>query len=430
MIIMNPPFGSNVARSRKFPPDTVRHMQRNELAIRAELARMDKAAGNVIDSNSISTFFTPLADRLLDPERGTLAKVLPVTACVSASGLAERKFLASRFHVERIVTSHDPKHVNFSYKTSIHECLMVCRRHDGGDVKPPTEFVSLRRMPKNPKEAIEAADAIANGNAKDWGDRCVWPAARVEEGDWSPAQWYDAEMASAVYDLERSPLLEPLCAHHRVGPAGQAIRGSCEKCNHDDNGATLIFDSINTNLRRTIRGCPEAYCRPRHGKAKTGKKYLNMGSRLLVAARFRTTSSRLAAVCSDRPAVGSGWVPVSVGGKREAGALAVWWNSTPAMMMLLNRRSKTLDYPAWSIKHQSEIRIPKPDSTDWDALYETYVKVRDMEVRPLYEATSDPVRAMLDAAAANVLSVEPGVLAGWRRRLCREPTVSNKPYPL
>lgn len=151
---------------------------------------------------------------------------------------------------------------------------------------------------------------------------------------------------------------------------------------------------------------------------------------MLVAARFSTTSSRLAAVCSDRPAVGSGWVPVSVSDGCEAGALAVWWNSTPVIMMLLNRRSKKLNYPAWSITHQSEIRIPKPDSAGWDALYRTYVRVRDMEVRPLREAADDPVRAMLDAAAANVLGLEPDVLAGWRRRLCREPTVSNKPYPL
>ena len=148
-VIMNPPFGSNMSRSRKFPPYVVKRMQKNELAIKERLKRRDKVAGEAIDSNSISTFFTPLADRLLNPRRGTLAKVLPATACINASGLAEREFLADRFHVERIITSHDPKHVNFSYKTSIHECLMICRRHNG-DKKPPTQFVSLDSMRNHP----------------------------------------------------------------------------------------------------------------------------------------------------------------------------------------------------------------------------------------------------------------------------------------
>ena len=94
-----------------------------------------------------------------------MARVLAVTECTSVSALNIRKFLANRFHVERIITSHDPKHVNFSYKTSIHECLMICRRFDG-DVKPPTQFVSLRKMPENTKQAIEAADAIISGDAK------------------------------------------------------------------------------------------------------------------------------------------------------------------------------------------------------------------------------------------------------------------------
>ena len=108
--------------------------------------------------------------------------------------------------MERIITSHDPKHINFSYKTSIHECLMICRRHNGGD-KPPTKFVSLRKMPKNAKEAIDAADAIANGNVESWGSMCRWPAKRVSAGDWTPVQWHDDNMAETTHDLESSTVI-------------------------------------------------------------------------------------------------------------------------------------------------------------------------------------------------------------------------------
>ena len=131
VVIMNPPFGSNQHRNRKYAASVVKRMQRNELEIRGKLRGYDQEAAETIDTNSISTFFTPLADRLVHPKRGVLAKVLPVTACTNTSGLGERKFLAGRFHIERIITSHDPKHPNFSYKTGIHECLIVCRRHAG-----------------------------------------------------------------------------------------------------------------------------------------------------------------------------------------------------------------------------------------------------------------------------------------------------------
>ena len=108
-VIMNAPFTDNRKRGRKFSADAVKEMQRNEIDIRNRLARADAAAGKVITTNSISTFFTPLANQLLRSDRGVLAKVIPTTACIGASGVDERRFLAERFHVERIVTTHDPR---------------------------------------------------------------------------------------------------------------------------------------------------------------------------------------------------------------------------------------------------------------------------------------------------------------------------------
>ena len=423
-IIMNPPFGSNMVRNRKFPSDVVKLMQKNELDIRAELKRMDKNAGETIDSNSISTFFTPLVDRLLDPKHGTLAKVLPVTACTNASGLGERRFLASRFHVERIITSHDPKRVNFSYKTGIHECLMICRRHDD-EIKPPTEFISLRKMPKNAQEAIEAADAIASGNIRDWGSTCWWPTERVSEGDWTPVQWYDDNMAETIRELETSPMLEPIGSRYTIGPVGQGIRGTYEIGKQDEPDAVKLFYSVSSDLRKTIRGAPESWRRPKQGKAKSARGYWEQRSNLLVAQRFDTISGRLTALYSDEPSIGSGWIPVRVKDEHTAKALAVWWNSTPARMMLLNRRSKKLTYPQWSLEHQKEIRIPKPNNPSWSVLYKTYGEVCDKELLPMSHAVEDPTRIIIDEAAAKVLNTNPEFLAGWRERLSCEPTVQK-----
>ena len=422
IVIMNAPFGSNLARNRKFSPAEVKRMQKNERDIRAELKCKDMVAGETIDSNSIRMFFTPLADRLLNPSHGTLAEVLPVAACISSSGLAERKFLADRFHVERIITSHDPRRLNFSYKTSIHECLMVCRRHNG-DIKPPTEFVSLHKMPKNTEDAIQAADAITGGDTGDWGSIMRWPAERVVAGDWSPVQWSETGLANAILELESSGLLEPIGPRYEIGPAGQQLRGNAYKaCEEGAAGAVKTFWSISAELRKTIHGEPESWRTPADDAAK---KLWERRSSLLVAAKFDTISGRLSALYSDEPSIGSGWIPVGVKDMHTAKALAVWWNSTPVRMMLLNRRSKKLTYPQWSLTHLREIHIPKPDNPGWDALHRAYGEICDRELLPMRQAMEDPARAIIDGAAAKVLNTNPEVLAGWRGILSREPTINN-----
>lgn len=146
MGIMNPPFTDNRKQARKFGAATTKRMQAREAAIQAETARRDPTGGGVITANSISTFFTPLAEHALNRETGVLAKILPVTACMSGSGRAERNFVAERCHIERTVTSQDPKRPNFSENTGIHEALFIARRPGAGS-ETPTEFVSLARMP-------------------------------------------------------------------------------------------------------------------------------------------------------------------------------------------------------------------------------------------------------------------------------------------
>ena len=113
LVIMNPPFTDNKKRGRKYGAAAVKLMQRHELDIRDRTQQRDMAAGSAITTNSTSTFFTPLAEQLLHDEHGALAKVMPVTACTGAAGVTERRFLAERFHIERIITTHDPRGLPF-----------------------------------------------------------------------------------------------------------------------------------------------------------------------------------------------------------------------------------------------------------------------------------------------------------------------------
>ena len=163
LVIINPPFTPKHIRNQQFTDEVKLAMQDHELRIREGVLATDARLDGVIDTNSIRTFFTPLLNdwsaeggspsvkssaRIpLIWENGigistpTLAKVLPAAACLNADGVTERRFLARAFHIERIITSHDPKRVNFSENTAKHECLLIARRTNESP-KPPSSCLS------------------------------------------------------------------------------------------------------------------------------------------------------------------------------------------------------------------------------------------------------------------------------------------------
>jgi hypothetical protein len=94
--------------------------------------------------------------------------------------------------------------------------------------------------------------------------------------------------------------------------------------------------------------------------------------------------------------------------------------------MLLNRRAKTLDYPKWSVAHWQAIRIPCIDNRAWDTLAAAYNRVCDQKPLPMRQAEDCAARKIIDAATALTLDIDEAQVAAWRRRLAKEPTVSNE----
>ncbi len=424
LVLMNPPFTNNRQRNRQFGRDTLRLMQQHELGIRDAVEELDDGVAGVIDANSVRTFFSPLAERMIRGASGILAQVLPATACTGPAGRAERRFLARRFHIERIVTSHDPRRINFSENTSIHECLLVARRWHG-DTRPPTQFVSLRRMPSTPEEAVAAADAILAGEPTKWARVTMWPSDRVQAGDWTPVQWFNGSLADVVRQIEASPRLQPLGRYQAVGPAGRRIQDAYKVAEPDAPGSLPGYHSVSSKLRRKVREHPDVGYVPRPGKEGLAERYARQRSRLLVAMRMNTVTGRVNALWATSPSFGW-WVPVTVDGDQQGRALAAWWNSTPVRLMLLNRRAKTLTYPTWQLHHLREVRIPTHDNSAWDALADAWEQVRDVELLPMREAERCKARRVIDEAAAAAMDVSAETVVGWRAMLAAEPTVTNR----
>ena len=177
LVIMNPPFTR----------DSLRHDQFNradEQAIKKREKELFSNHPTYMAGNSGA--FLVLANHLVKDDAGTLAAILPLVGITDKSGLEIRKFLGSRYHVDTIVSSHDPSRIFFSENTSIGEVLVVCRHWNRNDPKPPTRVVNLARNPATPVEALDTAARIERAGDIASHDFTIQEvdSSRIERGDW------------------------------------------------------------------------------------------------------------------------------------------------------------------------------------------------------------------------------------------------------
>ena len=258
-VLINPPFSDNTKRNRNVDAETKRDMQKREMRVRDRVAASDPAAGELIDINSISTFFTPLIDSVLREKTGVLAKILPMTACTAASGLNERQLLASRFWIKYVLMCHDPTNINLSQETSINECLLIGTRCGAGEGKPTT-FVNLSGYPQKTADVHVITAALREGNFDAIGQATEWPAERVQAGDWSPVQWYSGQLATASTDLRHAARLATTGSLYQFSVKGGNVRRYFEPIegNPRTHGRLRIFTSIGEERREHLVGVADA----------------------------------------------------------------------------------------------------------------------------------------------------------------------------
>ncbi len=183
LVIMNPPFTRDSLRHDQFDRDTENKIKAREKEL---------FANKPVHLSSNGNAFLVLGDFLRKADEGVIAAILPLVTATNASSLEIRKHLASQYHIETIVTSHDPERIYFSENTSIGEMLLVCRRWaNEKEPKPPTKVVNLAHNPETPAVAKNLAWAIENGTVRDQGLGTVqeWPSSKVAAGDWGAVQF-------------------------------------------------------------------------------------------------------------------------------------------------------------------------------------------------------------------------------------------------
>ena len=121
LLIMNPPFTRDSLRHDQFSKADERKLKAREKEL---------FAGQPVHLSSNGNAFLVLANHIAKAGGGTIAAIVPLVTATNASALGIRKFLAQQFHIDTIVTSHDPTRIYFSENTSIGEMLLICRRQD------------------------------------------------------------------------------------------------------------------------------------------------------------------------------------------------------------------------------------------------------------------------------------------------------------
>ena len=430
VVIMNPPFTRNDIRNRQYTASDRKRIQDREKEVVDFVSKRDPEAGGAIDHTNASSFFTPLADMLLKKETGVLAKVLPTTALTNASGRQERMFLANRFQIETIITSHDPYRINFSENTKIHESLLIARRPSG---QKPTRFISLGRMPADAHEAMLLANMINGGKISgEWGRECEWPWERMRDGDWQAVLFYDEELAEAYYDLAalngtRLQIAGNACA---IEPEGRRVRDAFFRNSKSDTPWKMpVLWDHSTDIHMTMDAKPDVLATPKSQKEAYARGLKSKASRLLISNRLRTNTVCTAACYTEKPALGSAWVPVTPLSTYPDldHALCAWWNSTPGILTMLHARSHALDYAKYSLDLLRKLLIPNPRNVDVSPLIDVFAKTHQQVLKPWKEMDTCPVRALIDEAAAQVLHMDGMKIADWRKRITLEPTVSNRP---
>ena len=456
LVIMNPPYTRDSLRHDQFTSAEESKLKAREKVLFANTP--------VRLSHNGSTFLY-LADFLAKEDVGTVAVVLPLVGATNYSTLDIRKYLASRYHIETIVTSHDPQRIYFSENTSIGEMLLICRRWPADTAKPATRVVNLAINPATPATAISVAHAITNAEIGDYGTLQEWPAEKIAAGDWGAVQFLSPYLCTKFADIKSQKLLRsiplgeiadigpdgrgirgvflrskmpsiPLGEIADIGPAGQGIRGVFLRSKMPDEEGRMALWQHDTKRTQSMATTADTHIIAKPRKEHLAESYWNQRGTLLLPTRIRLNTVRVLSVRLDTPALGSLWVPCRLQVSRDClleweKALCIYLNSSIGVLAILgDRTNKTPSYPQLSLDDLRKLMVPDfaAIGDGAAALAAVYDAHAEDTLLPLPQMNNCPVRRALDDAVIATLGLDGEMVATIRRSLAMEPSVTGRRY--
>ena len=432
IIIMNPPFTERSKMGEKFPGGVQQALRKRTDSLEDLLVETDSELKNFGSRSTVAPCFVMLADRCLPEDSATLTMINPTIALSGPSGIDERRILAQRFHIDTILTCHQPGNINLSQHTNVNESIIVLRRHEGQ--KPPTRFVNLDRLPADDGQVDEMHQALSKcqeGQMDDgWGVVSHWPVENIESGDWTPAIWRSPRLAKAGEEFAYDPALQPLgslpgCIAH---DGSRRVRENFDRSSQENEESIPILESKGAEGQKTIKSTPDGYWVFKRGRERQAKHYLDWASYLLITAGQRNSTARLTATASETRYLGQTWFPVVGLSPDEAKAIAVFTNSTPGRLQIMRGPGKTLAFPTYSPDATNNLRVPDVKDTHIrQILAGCWERTKDMEV-PQFRDGECEVRRLWDEAVAEAMGWDAAELERLRHLLHQEPHVRGLGY--
>ena len=433
LVIMNPPFTRDSLRHDQFSREDERKIKDREKQLFA-----DKPVHMVGNSGA----FLVLAEYMSKSDDSSVAAVVPLTSATDKSGLELRRFLGSRYHIESLITSHDPERIYFSENTDIGEMLIICRRWPPSKgLKPSTRVVNLARNPATPAEAINVARAITNDTVSSQGRGTVqeWPETKIASGDWGAVQFLSPYLCEKFATLKGGGMFSPVSLGNisEVGPEGRRIRDAFTRSDMPNAQGRIALWQHDTEKTQSMFTSTDSHISGKQAKAHLANKYWEQRSTMLLPHRIRLNTVRAFTVRVHAPAVGSAWTPcrLAVSGPGAVvleKAICVYLNSSVGILALLgDRTNKTPSYPRFSLDDLRKLVVPNFSALG-DAvalsLANVYEKLATDNMLPLPQIDVCPTRLTLDRAVVAALGLDDGMVSTIRRNLAMEPSVTGRRY--
>lgn len=457
LCVMNPPFVSSRYGNRLFGsmPEERPFLQR-ELKKRAHELGIKATAG-------LGALFVPLADKHVKPG-GRIAFVLPLALATGESWANVRKFLADRYHLEIVITSHDPSRTNFSENTDLSEILFVARKLVTKEKAGNTSYVALRRNPRSIHEALDIAARITDAIEKMITSKLVVSVIRSSEGvlgevtslptpvgtgNWTSAIFTQSPLMQVNWHLENeSKLTIPgittestlqLCNLEELGSIGYDVRDIMDAFsvdesesewspypafwNHDAQKVVKINQTSNAYLIARTEALKDR-------KFKSATAVWSGAGDILLVSRLRTNTHRVIAVGFDKNVLGNTWWAFHHTGlsDEQRKTLILWLNSSFGILMYFGRRAITqgawmqMKKPAWKSMRVLDVR--KLGNRQLESLVKLYDSTSDRSLEPIAKLNVDLVRIEIDEGICKVLGLPS--IATIRELLSREPGLTGQ----
>ena len=418
LIIMNPPFTRNDIRHDQLGRDTEKRVKKREEAIFSN----DKDL-----QYSSDPMFMLLAERLQKEGGGTLAVVRPTVVATSSSSNKLRLFLAKKYHIDTIITPHDPERFHFSENTNIGEMLIVMRRGK----KKDTNIINLAVNPSTVAEATALAMQINTGKNGGNYNKVLWPHSRVVDGDWSAVLFYSPHLIWRFVDIRDGKLFKTTKLSDIATMTGpRDVRGAFTASPEYDEDERYARYDHKTSEVTSMRAAPNKYLSYKDGKEKKARTVWENGSHLHIAERVQPNLTHVIAVKTDTKSVGTSWYSIKpkTGDAEEwSKTMAVYLNSTIGVISLLGVRvpRKPL-YPRFSGNGLQSLPLPVMSETMIKQLATTYDHQKNSPLGVWRNPNETKIK--IDEAVSKVLGLNNALIDNMRTTLACEPMVTGKRY--